>query len=486
MAEWGDTTLAYVADQDARAIHVVDIDGGQILASTALDGIPSQLILLADGRVVAAMRDRGRLYVFEPGPAPAVELALRCAVPTDSEPQALALTEDGKRLLVTAGWGRSLVAYDTEGLKRQFAVELPREPRAVVVAEDGRRAFVAHAVGGLASIVDLDERTARAVSVSARQDHEIEELRKKLKGELKAGGKALGALQRRRLVKALREVEKDLAKGERDSHRHAGVQSFALAKSTRPAGRVFIPQVLVEAGNWENRSEAYGQVHGQSQIPSVVVIDELAGYPLATSLRVNQQMSYLGSQEDQPEHCILPRAAAIDPKSSSLLVGCFGTDVVIAYDALSPDPVGAEKRRWRVPAGPSGIAVDHFDHRAIVWSQFDRTVSVIPLGGPELEERSGEGQERIRHIELPPDAERALDLSLLLGRALFHGTSDARIARDGRACASCHPDGRDDGLVWATPDGPRRSPMLAGRLVGTAPYAWDGSQANLRAQLASH
>jgi hypothetical protein len=486
LAEWGDRTLAYLADQDDRAIQVVDVDGGQTLASTALDGTISQLVLLSDGRVVAAMRDRGQLHVFEPGPEPAAQLTLLCAVPTDAEPQGLAVTGDGRRLLVTSGWGRSLVAYDTEAISREFAVDLPREPRAVVVADDDRRAFVAHAVGGLASVVDLDERTARAVSLAGRQDYEIEELRKKLKEELKAGGKALGALQRRRLIKALREVEKELAKGERYPHRHAGVQSFALAKSIEPAGRIFAPQVLVEAGNLEARSEGYGQVHGQSQIPSVVVIDELAGYPLAPSLRVNQQLSYLGPQEDQLEHCILPRAAAVDPQSSSLLVGCFGTDVVIAYDALSPDPVGAEKRRWRVPAGPSGIAVDHFDHRAIVWSQFERTVSVIPLGGPELEERSGEGQRRVRHIEVPPAARRPVDVTLLLGRALFHGTSDARIARDGRACASCHPDGRDDGLVWASPDGPRRSPMLAGRLAGTAPYSWDGSQHNLRAQLRSH
>ena len=111
---------------------------------------------------------------------------------------------------------------------------------------------------------------------------------------------------------------------------------------------------------------------------------------------------------------------------------------------------------------------------------------MIPLGGPELELRQGAGQERIRHIELPPNVERALDVTLVLGRALFHGTGDARIARDGRACASCHPDGRDDGLVWATPNGPRRPPMLAGRLAKTAPYGWDGSQPTLRAQLVSH
>jgi mono/diheme cytochrome c family protein len=70
------------------------------------------------------------------------------------------------------------------------------------------------------------------------------------------------------------------------------------------------------------------------------------------------------------------------------------------------------------------------------------------------------------------------------GRNLFHGAGDARIASDGRACASCHPDGRDDGLVWSTPNGPRQTPMLAGRTVGTSPYSWIGDATNVADHLA--
>ena len=61
------------------------------------------------------------------------------------------------------------------------------------------------------------------------------------------------------------------------------------------------------------------------------------------------------------------------------------------------------------------------------------------------------------------------------GRRLFHGASDVRISADGRACASCHPDGREDGLAWPTPFGKRQTPMLAGRLTdATAPFGWHG------------
>src|SRR5262249_50283547 len=70
-----------------------------------------------------------------------------------------------------------------------------------------------------------------------------------------------------------------------------------------------------------------------------------------------------------------------------------------------------------------------------------------------------------------------------LGRILFHAAGDARIASDGRACASCHPDGRDDAITWATPEGPRRSIMLAGRVAKTPPYSWNGNEQTLHNHL---
>src|SRR5262249_43491334 len=73
-----------------------------------------------------------------------------------------------------------------------------------------------------------------------------------------------------------------------------------------------------------------------------------------------------------------------------------------------------------------------------------------------------------------------LPLAFELGRVLFHSVGDPRVSKDGRACASCHPDGRDDSLVWATPNGPRRSINLAGRVGSTAPFSWSGTEDTLK------
>ncbi|MBL9027852.1 MAG: cytochrome-c peroxidase [Myxococcales bacterium] len=60
------------------------------------------------------------------------------------------------------------------------------------------------------------------------------------------------------------------------------------------------------------------------------------------------------------------------------------------------------------------------------------------------------------------------------GYDLFHGQGSAA-AGAGIACASCHPEGRDDGHVWSFTDlGPRRTQSVAGTLRGTAPFHWAG------------
>ncbi|HEX9621179.1 MAG TPA: cytochrome c peroxidase [Polyangiaceae bacterium] len=56
------------------------------------------------------------------------------------------------------------------------------------------------------------------------------------------------------------------------------------------------------------------------------------------------------------------------------------------------------------------------------------------------------------------------------GHELFHRDSGGGIA-----CASCHPEGRDDGHVWVfSGAGERRTQALHVGLAGTAPFHWDG------------
>jgi hypothetical protein len=59
------------------------------------------------------------------------------------------------------------------------------------------------------------------------------------------------------------------------------------------------------------------------------------------------------------------------------------------------------------------------------------------------------------------------------GYELFHLATFA-----GLACASCHPEGREDGHVWTFSLGPRRTQTLGGGILGTEPFHWNGEMAN--------
>jgi DNA-binding beta-propeller fold protein YncE/cytochrome c553 len=60
------------------------------------------------------------------------------------------------------------------------------------------------------------------------------------------------------------------------------------------------------------------------------------------------------------------------------------------------------------------------------------------------------------------------------GHDIFHVQAGGMIA-----CASCHPEGGDDGHVWNLDGSSRRTPSLRGTIAGTAPYHWPGDMKDL-------
>jgi hypothetical protein len=80
---------------------------------------------------------------------------------------------------------------------------------------------------------------------------------------------------------------------------------------------------------------------------------------------------------------------------------------------------------------------------------------------------SGAGTKRI--VKLPGD------LGYDSGRNVFHQQT-----KSGLACASCHPEGRDDGQIWTFAQfGTRRTQNLAGGILQRAPYHWTGDKPDL-------
>jgi YVTN family beta-propeller protein len=129
----------------------------------------------------------------------------------------------------------------------------------------------------------------------------------------------------------------------------------------------------------------------------------------------------------------------------------------------TPSPNGDYLTRGK---NPRDIVINSADTRAYVACQLSKDVAVIDL-------KSNTRLANIPTGDLPPL--NSFSGQLLRGKQLFNssigpeGTQDNSKAPAGRMsdfgwgnCASCHPDGRADGVTWMFPDGPRQTISLDG------------------------
>ena len=352
----------------------------------------------------------------------------------------------------------------------------------MVVSDDGKRAFVSHVVGAKLTTVDLDPAA-----------HAPREL-------------ALGS----------KKATVDATVGKPTGTRRLGCQGYALAKSIeiepggdpgvpigekptiitlpkpppvpvvsppRPRlppppppqspipGRLFAPFVTVDPGE-NGRTAYYGAVDGvPTELSQISVIDVPAERKLTNAAFGPKQRD--SRTKRGARDCMLPRSAVVD--GGTLFVTCLGANTLVAYDARALDPARAELHRVDVPRGPTGVAIDAEHHRAIVWSQFAHQVAVVAT--------DSDLTAPVAVVPIVRKAAFKLSEQAAHGRDLYFGAADTNLSTEGMACASCHPDGREDAITWSTLEGPRQTPMLAGRLADTAPYAWSGAHRDLEAHL---
>ena len=452
VAEVNRRRSAIVADEEESAIQLVDLERRTVVSTTRLGGAPGQLLLAPDGTLFVAVR--GAAHV----------VALRFQVDgttreiarhgTADEPFGLALTPDGSTMLVSTIIDPRLEALRAADLAPVFGIPLPRDPRSIAVASDGARAFVTHATGSIVSVVEVGGASpgrSRAISLDARE--------------------------RRRDFGRLQTPAKPTKKGTSDgpariTMARTATQGFALAMIGE---RLFLPETLVMTSDNERIPSGYGSIE-QSTLSTHV--------PFVARLRASEEQLenpvFSGPADrecfERKTECILPRAVADD--GSRLYIACLDSDEVLVVDPARDAEHGPGCRKTQAEAtrlpieSPSGVAVDGEHGSLVVFSTFSRKLTIAALA-------TGESVE----MALPRTA--PLPELVVEGRRLFHRSADDRLARNGRACASCHVDGRDDGLVWPTPLGKRQTPMLAGRLEGTAPYGWNGEHASLPLHIAA-
>ncbi len=163
-----------------------------------------------------------------------------------------------------------------------------------------------------------------------------------------------------------------------------------------------------------------------------------------------------------------PFAIQVSDDDKTLVVSAAASDVLFTVDAASGTVLG----RVAVGAGPRGIALDSHPKRGLqawVLNALANTVSLVDL--------SRVSQPNVlTTITLSDPTQPAFKR----GRIAFNSASASTTGTF--ACASCHPDGHTDQLLWVlqTPivsGGDQimpRSTMPVRGLRDTAPFHWDG------------
>lgn len=160
-------------------------------------------------------------------------------------------------------------------------------------------------------------------------------------------------------------------------------------------------------------------------------------------------------------------AAAFGPWGNYLYLAHPGTGAIQVVDRYTLDLAGS------LPdAGEGLIALAWEEDVLYAYAWLDREVRAWDHALPGDVPRA---RWAVSTVEAEP-----LDPEVLAGKRLFYDSGDTRIAKDGYiACASCHLDGRDDGMTWDFTDrgeGLRNTISLVGRAgVGMGPLHWSAN-----------
>jgi DNA-binding beta-propeller fold protein YncE/mono/diheme cytochrome c family protein len=467
LARSPDDRFLIVVDEDAAALHRVALPLGSSPPSTVkLPGRPAQVV--TDGQSVwVTVRDPSLLWV---GQVEGLNISERTRIALPGDAWGLALTEDGKRALVTSAWTHQVSLVDLTASRALWSLSVAREPRGVVIDRAGSSAYVTHLVGSDVTAVRLsDPPEARRLLLTA--------------APLRAPSRALSASLGYAAVLSPDETRLFAA-------RHA---LGALGKNS------WFGAATVDA--W-------------SFVTHAAVLAPRASRRLETKSELAAQL-VSGSDTATPGSSLTPftqpRALVYRSTTQTLLVAGEGDDRIAELDALAPDPTLGVVALYPVSdkyhseihvaarcAAPAGVSLSTDERKLWVYCRATNDLAEVLLREPGTD---GVTDPVSARLDLGDDP---LGPGGATGRKLFYAATD-HVVSGGLGCAGCHPEGRDDGHTWheakfTTEDGeasnflgraenipseahtqgvPRRTPMLAGRVNAKGPYGWHAESPSL-------
>ena len=200
-------------------------------------------------------------------------------------------------------------------------------------------------------------------------------------------------------------------------------------------------------------------VHGEGSIfPYVTVLDTAAGE--GSRRRRIPMDAFLANVVTAN-----PWETAISADGRQFYVVFAGTDDMFACDVSDDDyreiayrklvKLGRNPRAVRIaPDGQSLYVYNALDFTAVAYD----TKTLAPRATIQVSENPL-GDERLR------------------GKILFYSAQQPMVGRRWISCASCHPDGQQDGRTWHNPEGLRNTQWLAG-MAWTHPIHWSAENSS--------
>jgi mono/diheme cytochrome c family protein len=454
---------------DQHGLLVVDTHEG-VLLRVDLQGVVQATLRFAPGLGELVQDDKDRVYLADRAGDRVVRIAAdgkqlaEAGAATLREPHGLALTPDGASLLVTSLADHALVMLDAETLTEQWRVELVAEPRPVAVSPNGRQAVVGFLSSSALAFVDLETRAVEWRSLDPR-DHVIIEEHEVAPSFDEFDEFEGGKFETMRIGEARSRYRVPVETGRRYARNVArvayiGDQAIALHQLATPQLRRIPPRT---------HSDSYGGggiVQGENISPLI--------YQMAWIAEPGTIGSTVRSVSLLNFH--LPRAIAYDSAHDRLYIAGYGNDMMLAI-ADASQPSAHLLARTQVDDGRScgidGLVVTGEGEQQTLWVHCEFTRALIRVGV----DATGFTMQWTRGESLIPDSRGA---DVVAGAELFRRGGDARVSDSGQlACAACHPEGRADGLTWRLGTSILQVPILAGRIVDTEPYKWDGQDTSL-------
>jgi mono/diheme cytochrome c family protein len=457
---------------ERAAGELVRADGeGRRIAGLKISDVPAGLgEIVHDGSGNVFVADRAGHRVLRIASSESGEPRIVAAAALH-EPFGLALSPDGATLLVTNVADHELVAFATEDLQHDGAtalwrVELAPEPRGVAVSADGRKAAVGFLSSSAVALVDLPSWGQRVDWRSLDPSDRVVIEKAPMRLSKRRMGYGWGdepiPMVDTVFIREARSRYRVAVETGRRYARNAWALAFLADDALAVAHQLATPQLLRVPPS--SRNDIYGGGISEARPMSyrLALLDELDA-PTASARTIDVDLRQ-------------PRALAHDAKRDILYIGGHGDDRVIAFaDATTQMPWVAWVTDLDAPCGVDGLVVAEHESGPIVWvhCEFQRQLRGLELG--DLDDPNDDtwllGDELASSLRTE-QIERGAEL---FRRADERVSSEATLA-----CASCHPEGRSDGLTWRLGDSILQTPILAGRVGETGPYKWDGQDPTLR------